>query len=110
MDDRQRYAMHAAIFSALAHPVRHELFHVLCENPRSPSELAELLGISKPNVSQHLALLHSHGLVARSREGGRVEWHVTDPRLAQACALVDEVMGADLHARLHAIGGMDHHV
>ncbi len=110
MDDRQRYEMHAAVFSALAHPVRHELFHLLCEKPRSPSELAGLLGISKPNVSQHLALLRHHGLVARSRKDGRVEWRVTDIRLAQACALVDEVMGADLQARLNALDGKDHDV
>jgi DNA-binding transcriptional ArsR family regulator len=110
MDDRQRYEIHAAVFSALANPVRHELFHLLCERPSSPTELAEALGISKPNVSQHLALLARQGLVARSRKSGRVEWRVTDPRLAQACALVDEVMGADLQARLHALERKDHDV
>ncbi len=110
MDDRQRYEMHAAVFSALAHPVRHELFHVLCAKPSSPTALAEILGISRPNVSQHLALLSRQGLVARSRVAGRVEWRVTDLRLAQACALVDEVMGDDLQARLHALERKDHHV
>jgi ArsR family transcriptional regulator len=103
MDDRQRYAMHAAVFAALAHPVRHELFHVLCEAERSPAELAEILGISRPNVSQHLAILSHQGLVRRSRENGRVVWHVVDPRLAQACALIDQVMERELQSRLYAI-------
>jgi len=95
--------MHAAVFAALAHPVRHELFHVLCEAERSPAELAEILGISRPNVSQHLAILSHQGLVRRSRENGRVVWHVVDPRLAQACALIDQVMERELQSRLYAI-------
>jgi DNA-binding transcriptional ArsR family regulator len=103
MDDRQRYALHAAVFAALSNPVRHELFHILCEKPRSPGELAEILRISKPNVSQHLAVLKNQGLVTRRREDGRVLWTVTDARLTQACALVDEVVGRELHSRLAAI-------
>jgi DNA-binding transcriptional ArsR family regulator len=110
MDDRQRYAMHAAVFAALAHPVRHELFHVLCEGGRTPSELADALGISRPNVSQHLALLSREGLVRRTRENGRVLWQVTDVRLAQACSLVDEVMGRELQSRLDALTRKDDHV
>jgi DNA-binding transcriptional ArsR family regulator len=102
--------MHAAVFAALAHPVRHELFHVLCEGGRSPSELADALGVSKPNVSQHLAVLKNQGLVVRSREGGRVFWSVADVRLAQACSLVDEVMGRELHSRLDALERKDQDV
>src|SRR5665647_3892230 len=60
-DDRQRYAIHAAVFAALANPTRHELMHHLCEAPRTPSELAELLDVSRPNVSQHLAVLRHVG-------------------------------------------------
>lgn len=110
MDDRQRYAMHAAVFAALAHPVRHELFHVLCEGGGSPSELAQALGISRPNVSQHLAVLRREGLVKRTRENGGVQWQVTDVRLAQACSLVDEVMGRELHSRLDALERKDQDV
>ena len=64
-DDRQRYAIHAAVFAALANPTRHELMHHLCDAPRTPSELAELLEVSRPNVSQHLAVLQRDGLVRR---------------------------------------------
>jgi ArsR family transcriptional regulator len=102
-DDRQRYAMHAAVFAALANPTRHELMHVLCAGPRTGTELAQALEVSRPNVSQHLAVLQREGLVKRSREDGRVLWQVVDPRLSQACALIDEVMGNELHSRLDVI-------
>ncbi len=91
-EDRQRYAMHAAVFAALSNPTRHELMHLLCAGPRTPSELAEALEVSRPNVSQHLALLQREGLVKRSRQGARVLWEVVDPRLSQACALIDEIL------------------
>ncbi len=102
-DDRQRYAIHAAVFAALANPTRHELMHHLCDGPCTPSELAELLGVSRPNVSQHLAVLQREGLVRRTREDGHVLWGVVDPRLAQACALIDEILGHELALRARAL-------
>jgi DNA-binding transcriptional ArsR family regulator len=101
--DRQRYAIHAAVFAALSNPTRHELMHHLCDGAKTPSELAELLGVSRPNVSQHLAVLQSHGLVRRTRVDGRVLWEVVNPRLSEACALIDEILGPELALRAHAL-------
>ena len=102
-DDRQRYAIHAAVFAALANPTRHELMHHLCDSPRTPSELADLLKVSRPNVSQHLAVLQRDGLVRRHREDGRVLWQVVDPRLREACELIDEILGPQLALRARAL-------
>ena len=106
-DDRQRYAIHAAVFAALANPTRHELMHHLCDAPRTPSELAELLEVSRPNVSQHLAILQRDGLVRRHRENGQVLWEVVNPRLREACELIDEVLGPELALRAHALVHQD---
>ena len=102
-DDRQRYAIHAAVFAALANPTRHELMHHLCDSPRTPSELAGLLEVSRPNVSQHLAVLQRDGLVKRSRRDGRVLWEVVDRRLSDACTLIDEILGPELAQRAHVL-------
>ena len=101
--ERKRYAMHAAVFGALSHPKRHELMHILCQGSRTPSELADALEISRPNVSQHLALLQREGLVRRSRENGRVLWEVVDPRLSQACELLDEVLSSQLAEKMEVL-------
>jgi DNA-binding transcriptional ArsR family regulator len=101
--DRERYAIHAAVFAALANPTRHELMHLLCREPRTPSQLAEALEVSRPNVSQHLAVLQREGLVKRSREGGQVLWTVIDPRLAQACELIDDIMSRELAERARVL-------
>ena len=102
-DDRQRYAIHAAVFAALSNPTRHELMHHLCDAPRTPSELADLLEVSRPNVSQHLAVLQREGLVRRYRQDGHVYWEVVDRRLSEACALIDEILGPQLAQRAHAL-------
>ncbi len=103
--DRQRFAIHASVFAALANPTRHELMHRLCDGPLTPTQLAEVLEVSKPNVSQHLAVLQSAGLVRRERRDGHVYSEVVDPRLSQACSLFDEILGRELSDRAHALEG-----
>jgi ArsR family transcriptional regulator len=102
-EDRQRYAMHAAVFAALSNPTRHELMHLLCKGPRTPSELADALEVSRPNVSQHLALLQREGLIKRTRQGGHVLWEVIDPRLSQACELIDKILAEQLAKKVEVL-------
>lgn len=109
-EDRQRYAIHAGVFAALANATRHEIVHLLCERDRTPAELASALGISGPNLSQHMAVLQREGLVKRSRVGGRVWFTVIDPRLAEACALIDEILSRALSDRVHALETETTHV
>jgi DNA-binding transcriptional ArsR family regulator len=109
-ENRQRYAIHAGVFAALANPARHEIVHLLCEADRTPAELAAALEISRPNLSQHMAVLQREGLVKRSRADGQVWFQVIDPRLAQACALIDEILSRALSDRVHALETEASHV
>ena len=52
----------AEVLKTLSNPRRLEILHLLADGPREVSRLAEELGISQPNVSQHLALLRSAGM------------------------------------------------
>jgi ArsR family transcriptional regulator len=101
--DRQRYEIHAAVFAALANPTRHEIMHLLCEEPRTPSELADELQVSRPNVSQHISVLQREGLVRRYRLDGRVLWEVVDKRLSEACRLIDEIVGREAADKAHIL-------
>jgi DNA-binding transcriptional ArsR family regulator len=49
----------------------------LLQAPLTTAELARLLGVSAPAVSQHLQALYRAGLVARSRHGRRVLYFLT---------------------------------
>ncbi len=74
----------ARVGHALSDPVRARLLLALREGPGYPAELAELLGTSRQNLSNHLACLRGCGLVVAAPEGRRSRYELADPRLAHA--------------------------
>lgn len=82
---------------ALADPNRCEILLCLLDGPHYPTELAEHLGLTKANVSNHLACLRGCGLVVATQEGRRQRYELADPRLVHA--LQDLLsLGAELGA------------
>ncbi|MEU2205636.1 metalloregulator ArsR/SmtB family transcription factor [Microbacterium oleivorans] len=67
---------------AMADPTRSRILLSLLEGPGYPAELARELGLSRTNVSNHLACLRGCGLVVASPEGRRTRYEVADPHLA----------------------------
>ncbi len=61
---------------ALADPVRLRLLAVCARGECAVSELAEVLGLSQPRVSQHLKQLCEAGLLERFRDGHYVYYRV----------------------------------
>jgi DNA-binding transcriptional ArsR family regulator len=90
MDDV--YRLQADVLKALASPKRLEIIHLLAEGPREVGRLAEELGISQPNVSQHLALLRSAGVVEAERDGREVRYRLSDPEIIAACETMRGVL------------------
>jgi len=62
----------------LGQVARLRLIELLFEEPRSPQQLADELGLSQQNVSKHLQVLHSVGVLSRRREGSRVLYALAD--------------------------------
>ena len=88
--------LQATILKALANPTRLEILHALANGPVGVGRLAETLGLSQPNVSQHLAVLRSTGLVETDRGGREVRYRLADPDVIVAC----DVMRGVLERRL----------
>ena len=61
----------AKAFVALADPTRRQVFELIATRPRAVGELAELLPVSRPAVSQHLKVLKDAGLATDRAEGAR---------------------------------------
>jgi DNA-binding transcriptional ArsR family regulator len=57
--------------TALADPTRREIFERLAEGPAAVGEVAALLPVSRPAVSQHLKVLKEAGLVSDRVDGTR---------------------------------------
>ena len=69
---------------ALSDPLRARILLVLREGPAYPADLAELLGATRPNLSNHLTCLRGCGLVVGVPEGRRARYELADDRLTHA--------------------------
>ena len=86
--DRQRFA---AVGRALADPKRLCVLEALASGERSVSELSRDAGCQVPNMSQHLSVLRSAGLVATRREGSTIYYRLADPRVLEAYQLIQTI-------------------
>jgi ArsR family transcriptional regulator, cadmium/lead-responsive transcriptional repressor len=76
----------ARVGMALADENRRRLLLALLERPAYPSDLAEHLGMTRGNVSNHLSCLRGCGLARGVPAGRRVRYELADPKLAHALA------------------------
>ena len=90
------YQLHASVCKGLADPKRLILINALRDGERSVTELCDLTQIPQANASQHLAILKSKGLVTSRREGQRVYYKVTSPKINEALDLLLAVMAEQL--------------
>jgi DNA-binding transcriptional ArsR family regulator len=96
------YALQAEVLKTLASPRRLEIIHLLAEGPRDVGQLADELGISQPNASQHLAVMRAAGVVESERVGREVIYRLADPDVVVACGVMRGVLMRRL-ARLSEI-------
>jgi len=74
-----------SLFVAIADASRRRMLARLAQGPATTGQLADLLPISRPAVSQHLRLIQAAGLVT-SRTVGRHRWHELRPDALLAVA------------------------
>jgi DNA-binding transcriptional ArsR family regulator len=85
---------------ALSDPTRCRLLLALRGGPAYPADLADALGVSRTNLSNHLACLRGCGLVVAVPEGRRSRYELADRRLASALGdLVELALAVDPDAR-----------
>lgn len=86
------FELHADVCKTLASGTRLKILALLGNGEMSVGELAETIGVSLPNVSQHLALLKAHHLVSARKEGQSVFYSLSDRRIIQACTAIRAVL------------------
>ena len=74
---------------ALGDPTRRAIFELLSEGPSSVGELAELVPVSRPAVSQHLKVMKEVGLVRDERDGTRRIYHLDPDGVSEMRAYLD---------------------
>jgi len=86
------WSLQSEVMKILASPRRLEILHLLAGEPKEVGRLAEEMGISQPNVSQHLAVMRAAGIVEAERDGREVRYRLADPDVIAACSLMRGVL------------------
>ena len=82
----------AAVFKALADPVRLQLLSLIAAAPNATAcscDLEEPVGKSQPTVSHHLSVLADAGLITKEKVGRWVNCTIVADRLAQVRAALE---------------------
>ncbi len=80
----------------MADESRSRILLALLDGPGYPAQLSRDLGLTRSNVSNHLACLRGCGLVVAAPEGRRTRYEIADPHLALGIrTLMDAVVAVD---------------
>jgi ArsR family transcriptional regulator len=80
------------VLRALAHPLRLQLVaQVAARGPVCSCHLEADTGVSQPQISKHLGVLHRAGLIQRRREGRWVYFSIDEGALEAAGWFIDEL-------------------
>ena len=94
LTSEQRLSAILRLGRALSDPTRCRLLLALLEEPDYPAGLADRLGLTRQNVSNHLACLRDCGLVRTHARGRQVSYELVDASLVHALEdLLDVVWG-----------------
>lgn len=93
---KEVFERQARLCQAFAHPARLQILDLLGKGEQGVSELQDALGVSKANISQHLAILKSVGVIATRRNGKQVYCSVAIPEVKEACQLIRRVLEAQI--------------
>ena len=86
------FQMQCEICKALGHPLRMAIVDRLDDREISAADLIAELGISKANLSKHMALLIHGGIVESRRDGRQIFYRLIDPEIHKACAIMRSVL------------------
>lgn len=92
------YRMQAELAKALANSVRLRVLDQIGTDEVAYASLLPRLGISKANLSQHLAVLRKSGIVTVRREGVSVYYRLTYPEIKELCTAMRGILAKHLEA------------
>ncbi len=88
------------VCKAFASPRRLQILNLVKTNEQAVGDIANAMGISKANVSQHLAIMRIRGLLKTRRVGTVVYYRIANEKLAHACNLMQDALGQIMESDL----------
>ena len=102
------FALEEEIFKVLANQKRLEIIQLLKKRELNVTEMAFMLGLRQPNLSQHLTLLRQHKLVKVTKRGQKIYYRLASQDIAAAVELIYKFLSAQHwldESLMHKISG-----
>lgn len=96
--------LHERVCKAISDPKRLLIISVLRDDELSVGEIAETLGVSQSNASQHLAVLRERGIVTTRRAGTTVYYSLRSQKILMAIDLMREFVAEETRTPLERPG------
>ena len=86
------------VIRVLGHPLRLRILNLLEGSERNVTQLVVATGVSQAAVSQQLRILRSEGIVDDRREGPRVFYRITEPKVSKILECIRACDVAEIRA------------
>jgi len=89
---KELYKLHADMCKVFSNSTRLEILNLLKDKELSVTELIEKTKLSQANISQHLSIMKSKGIVTSNRKGKNIYYKLTNPKIVKAFDIIREVL------------------
>jgi len=89
---KELYKLHAEICKVFSNPTRLEILNLLRDKELSVTELIEKTKLSQANISQHLSIMKSKGIVTSNRTGKNIYYKLATSKIITAFDMIREVL------------------
>ena len=90
--ERELYEIHAEMCKVFSNSTRLEILNLLRDNEMSVTELIKKTKLSQANISQHLSIMKSKGIVISNRNGKKIYYKLINPKITKAFDIIREVL------------------
>jgi DNA-binding transcriptional ArsR family regulator len=102
--DEAFFPIHCEFCALMSSVIRMKVFWLLREREATVSDLAEQVGTSIQNLSQHLRLMRDKGAVETRKQGKQVYYRIANRKFVEGAMLIREGLVDELRKKSRKIG------
>ena len=93
---KELYEIHAEMCKVFSNSTRLKILNLLRDKELSVTELIKKTKLSQANISQHLSIMKSKGIVVSNRKGKNIYYNLTNPKIIKAFDIISDVLAEKL--------------